>query len=41
MIAVRVLPGTYLAAVRELGERSDVPTRMVFERYVIPRKRER
>ncbi len=41
MIAVRVLPGTYLAAVRDLGERSDVPTRMVFERYVIPRKRER
>jgi hypothetical protein len=34
MIAARVMPGTYLVGVRQLGIQSDVLTRMVFERYV-------
>jgi len=34
MIAARVLPGTYLVGVRQLGGEQQVLTRMVFERYV-------
>jgi hypothetical protein len=34
MIAARVLPGTYLVGVRQLGGGQEVLTRMVFERYV-------
>jgi hypothetical protein len=35
MIAARVLPGSYLVGVRQVGNQPDVPTRMVFERYVL------
>lgn len=34
MITARVMPGTYLVGVRQLGEGSQVLTRMLFERYV-------
>lgn len=34
MIAARVLPGTYLVGVRQIGGGQQVLTRMVFERYV-------
>lgn len=35
MIAERVLPGSYLVGVRQVGNQTNVPTRMVFERYVL------
>ncbi len=34
MIAARVLPGTYLVGVRQIGGAQQVLTRMLFERYV-------
>lgn len=34
MIAARVLPGTYMIGVRQLGGQQQVLTRMLFERYV-------
>ncbi len=34
MIAVRVLPGTYLIGVRQVGDGVAVPTRMLFARYL-------
>ena len=36
MIAARIMPGTYMVAVWQVGDRADVATRMLIERYAIP-----
>ena len=34
LVTTRVVPGTYLVGVRQLGEGTQALTRMLFERYV-------